>query len=94
MNEEVDCRLNDAINMMKKLELYISNNQLHICVHAFKHIVGNTTNNAWLRSQLSANPGRQNNICSLRIKSKFDYNSGVFTVVSASIDEEVQALSL
>jgi hypothetical protein len=38
----------DAVNVTKKLELYFSSSKLRMKVDAFKHIIGQPTQNVWL----------------------------------------------
>ncbi len=72
---EHDIRLNDAVNMMTKMELFISKSNLRLKLYAFKHNIGDTTTNQWLSSQLLAPQPQETpqvTIRSTRINSKFD----------------------
>jgi hypothetical protein len=68
---------------------------LRLKVDAFKHIIGQDMQNAWLREQLSAVPvvpepvaqhGRR-----LHLRLKFDYNDNTFQVINTN--EEAGAIA-
>ena len=94
----------DAINVLSRLELYVSYSSLKVRLYAYKHVVGaDATQHRRLLEELGGTQqgtnanvvGQQNAdrganaISSLRVNSKFDYNGNLFKVVSVSHDGNV-----
>ncbi len=91
VNSDHAIRTMDAVNMTTKLELYFSSSKLRLKVDAFEHIIGQPTQNVWLREQLSAVPVVPQQGRPLCLRSKFDYNNNMFKVISANIGTGVVA---
>jgi hypothetical protein len=93
LNIEYDCRLNDGVNMTKRIEVFINSNMLRLRVYAFLHIIGNPIQHDWLQHQLSSRPVMQEATEEIRINSKFDYNNGTYKVISFN-EEGVRAICI
>jgi hypothetical protein len=89
---EHGCRLNGAVKLSNKLQVYISTNKLCFHVHACKHIIGENIKNDWLRTQLSSQPVVQADVRQLCINSMFDYNNGTYKLVDATEQEGIHAV--
>jgi hypothetical protein len=94
LDEELDCRFNDAMNLTNKIEVYIGTNKLRLRVHACKHIIGRIIENDWFRTQLSSQPIVQADVRQVRINSKFDYNNGTYKVVNTAEQKGVPAVCI
>ncbi len=97
LDKDFDVKRNDALNMVTKMEVYLSHTKLRLKVYAFKHLVGDTTQHQWLSKQLSiTTPAMQGGELSntVRINSRFDYNGSLFKVVAADGNDQVQATCL
>ena len=94
VNHEYALRINDAINMTSRIELFLSNSKLRLKLHAFKHKVGDVTQSHWLSGQLSGMVRHQNPeaaVRQLRLKAKFDCNNSMYKVTGANPDGKVRA---
>ncbi len=91
MDAEHDLKINDALNVVTKMELFVCSTKIRIKVRAVKHIVGDTAQMEWLRRELHLCPAAQPRPVltqAIRIHSRFDYNGSLFKV--ASVDENNQ----
>jgi hypothetical protein len=101
LGSEVSTKRLDAINVLSRLELYISYSMLKIRLYAYKHIVGEdaTMNHRLLEELGETHPSADEHplmqatpatstrsMSSLRINSKFDYNGNVCKVLSVNSD--------
>ena len=104
LGSEISTKMLDAINVLSRLELYVSYSSLKVRLYAYKHVVGaDATQHRRLLEELGGTQqgtnanvvGQQNAdrganvISSLRVNSKFDYNGNLFKVVSVSHDGNV-----
>jgi hypothetical protein len=89
------CNRNDSVNMLQKIELFLSLTKLRMRLYAVKYVVGNEMiGNSWLTNQLSTVPMIQNDAHELRINSYFDFNNGTFKVIGITEQGAVQAKCL
>jgi len=93
---DVDVKRNDTLNMVTKLEIYLSYTKIRLKVTAFKHLVGDTTQHQWLSKQVPSTPVMQRGDASntVRINSRFDYNGLLFKVVGVGGNDQVLATCL
>jgi hypothetical protein len=89
-NAERAIRVMDAVNCLSKAVVFVALSQVKIRIHAFKHIVGQHTDNQHLEEQIQtelphehANDHgiRTRNMVNICIGSKFDSNGSLYEVV-------------
>lgn len=89
-NAEKAVRVMDAVNCISKAELFVGLTQVKVRIKAFKHIVGQPTENAMLAGQIQPELPREhpnNNAiqtrsrATLRIGSKFDSSGSLYEVL-------------
>ena len=75
-----------AVNVISKIELFLSMSYLKICVHACYYLVADETNNLHLLAQLSPSQlpsqSRIQAPQTIWINSKFDFNKSVYALKS------------
>jgi len=92
-----DLKINDALNVVTKMELFVCSTKIRIKVVAFKHLVGDTTQNEWLSRQLPLRPTAQRGEIStqtIRLNSRFDNNGSLFKVAFVDDNQQVRAVCL
>jgi hypothetical protein len=81
----------DAVNCLSKADFFVASSQVKIRIHAFKHVVGQQTDNQRLAEQtIQSELPREHandhgiqtrNMVNIRIGSKFDSNESLYEVV-------------
>jgi hypothetical protein len=97
LDADHDLKINDALNVVTKMELFVCSTKIRIKVVAFKHLVGDTTQNEWFSRQLPLRPTAQRSEISTQIvqlNSRFDYNGSLFKVASIDDNQQVSAVCL
>jgi hypothetical protein len=97
LDADHDLKINDALNVVTKMERFVCSTKIRIKVVAFKHLVGDTTQNEWFSRQLPLRPTAQRSEISTQIvqlNSRFDYNGSLFKVASIDDNQQVSAVCL
>jgi hypothetical protein len=94
----------DLVNIISKIDLYISSSKLQLRAFAYRHTIGLPTSCPMLLAQLGhvevARPGsaiaavQTRSSSQIRIKSKFDFNGMVYEVVEELPDGNIRATCL
>jgi hypothetical protein len=94
----------DLVNIISKIDLYISSSKLQLRAFAYRHTIGLPTSCPMLLAQLGqvevARPGSEiaavqtRSSSQIRIKSKFDFNGMVYEVVEELPDGNIRATCL
>jgi hypothetical protein len=102
LGTEATTKVLDTMNVLNRIDLYVSYSKVQLHLYASRHIVGvDTTINTMLQQHLGEIPDAaaeqrleppQNSV--LRVNSKFDYNGNVCKVASVNADGTVLTFSL